>query len=343
MSVADLRGARVLVVGDLMLDEYLWGDVTRVSPEAPVPIVAVTGRSVAAGGAGNAAAGVAALDGRAWIAGVLGADANAARLRDALALCGVDLAGVLVDDDRVTTTKSRLIARGQHVVRIDAEDRSPLPSHLADQLLRFAREQITQVDVVVLSDYAKGTLPPGLVSGVIETARRSARPVVTDPTGEDYRAYRGSTVVTPSVPELERAVGRAVSTDQDLREAGMALAQLLPGTAVLVTRGARGMWLMSGNSVVLDLPARARGVYDITGAGDTVVATLAVALARGLPLTAAVRLANSAAGIVVGKAGTAVVSLDELAQQTPDTVVTGATSAASRAEAGPEVVTTRGG
>jgi rfaE bifunctional protein kinase chain/domain len=318
VAVTELSGATVLVVGDLMLDQYLWGDVTRVSPEAPVPIVEISRRSVAAGGAGNAAAGVAALGGCAVLAGVLGADTSAALLREALVKAGVALDGILTDPGRETTTKSRLIARGQHVVRMDSEDRSPLPARLGDDLLRFVRARVRQADAVLLSDYAKGTLSGGLVRAVTELARRHGKPVVADPAGEDYRAYRGVSVVAPSTGEVERAVGRPIRTEAELQEAGCQLARLLPGTSVLITRGAQGMWLMSGTAVALDLPARARSVYDITGAGDTVVATLAVALARGVPMRAAVVIANVAAGIVVGKAGTASVTLDELAQELPE-------------------------
>ena len=311
-SPAELRGAVVLVVGDVMLDEYLWGDVERISPEAPVPVVRVSHRTVAAGGAGNAAAGIVALGGRALLAGVIGDDISGTRLLDALGEAAVDHGGVRVDPGRVTTTKSRLIARGQHVVRTDSEDCSALPAEIEDDLLAFVRESLAAADAVVLSDYAKGVLSPSLARTVIELATGNGRPVIADPTGGDYRKYRGATIVTPSVDEVAAAVHQRIHGDDDLVKAGLELAALLAGTHVLITRGAGRMWLMSDTGVVLDIPTRARSVYDVTGAGDTVVATLAVAMSRGVEIEAAIRLANEAAGIAVGKVGTARVSLAEL-------------------------------
>jgi D-beta-D-heptose 7-phosphate kinase/D-beta-D-heptose 1-phosphate adenosyltransferase len=313
VDLRTLHGAAVLVVGDVMLDEYLWGDVSRVSPEAPVPIVEIGRRTVAPGGAGNAAAGVAALGGRVHLISVVGDDPTAARLREALADHRVDGVDLAVAPGRVTTIKTRLIARGQHVVRMDAEDRAPIgPAAEADLLSRV--QAVTGcIDAVILSDYAKGVVSTALARGVIDHARSAGKPVIADPAGRDYRKYQGASMITPSVDDVEAAVGRRMRTDADLLRAGVELARLLPETDVLVTRGSQGMWLMSQTAVALDIPARARSVYDITGAGDTVVATLAVALGRGVDRPAAVGLANVAAGIVVGKAGTASVSLDEIA------------------------------
>lgn len=323
MTTGKLSRASILVVGDIILDEYVWGDVTRVSPEAPVPIVEISHRSVVPGGAGNTAAAVTALGGRVALAGVVGDDPGAGLLRDTLVSSGVGIDGVLTDMGRQTTTKSRLLARGQHVVRMDAEDRTPIPTVLVAELTRYARAQAQLADAVVLSDYAKGTLCRELTSAVIDVALHRGTPVVADPAGEDYSVYCGATMVTPSVAEVERAVGRPVRADSDLLDAGHEVARLLPGTSVLITRGAQGMWLMSESKVELDLPARARSVYDITGAGDTVAATLAVALARGVPMPAAVALANAAAGVVVSKVGTASVTLDELAGELSELPPTG--------------------
>jgi len=310
--VARLRDAVVLVVGDVMLDEYLWGDVERISPEAPVPVVRLSHRTVAPGGAANAAAGIAALGGRAMLAGVIGDDAGGTQLLAALREAGVEHGGVLVHPGRVTTTKSRLVARGQHVVRTDSEDRSALPAEVEDGLLGFVGDHVAAADAVVLSDYAKGVLSPPLARAVIELAGRHGRPVIADPAGTDYRKYRGATVVTPNVEEVEAAVRIRVHGEEDLVKAGLELASLLAGTQVLITRGADGMWLMSEAGVLVDIPARARSVYDVTGAGDTVVATLAVAMGSGIATEAAVRLANTAAGIAVGKVGTARVTRGEL-------------------------------
>lgn len=311
-----LAGATVLVIGDVMLDEYLWGDVERISPEAPVPVVRVTRRSAAPGGAGNAAAGIVALGGHALLASVVGDDAGSTLLLTALRTAGVRADGVLTLPGRITTTKSRLIARGQHVVRTDSEDCSPLAAGTEEQLLAFAAAQLPFVDAVVLSDYGKGVLSAALAAAVICLATDRGLPVIADPTGSDYRKYRGATVVTPSVDEVAAAVRQRVRTTDDLVKAGQELVTQLGGTQVLITRGPDGMWLLSEAGVTLDIPTRARSVYDVTGAGDTVVATLAVALGRGLDLPTAIRLANAAAGIAVAKAGTACVTLAELTTET---------------------------
>ena len=308
-TVDELRSCTVLVVGDVMLDEQLWGDVRRLSPEAPVPIVEIGSRTVTPGGAANTAAGVIALGARARLTGVVGADANGGVLQEALRTSGIDPTGIFTDAGRVTTTKSRLLARGQHMVRIDSEDRAPLPPTIEEAVLRYATTQLADVDVVVLSDYGKGVLSNNLAKAIITLARV---PVIADPCGTDYTKYRGAAMVTPSVDEVESAVGRHLRTDADLIRAGVELVELLPGTDILITRGAQGMWLMSANGVALDVPADARSVYDVTGAGDTVVAAIAVALGSGIPRAGTIGLANIAAGIVVGKAGTATVSLDEL-------------------------------
>jgi D-beta-D-heptose 7-phosphate kinase/D-beta-D-heptose 1-phosphate adenosyltransferase len=268
---------------------------------------------VAPGGAGNAAAGVTALGGRVHLVGVVGDDPTAERLRGALADHNIDGDGLAVSAGRVTTIKTRLIARGQHVVRMDAEDRAPISPATESDLLSRVQAVIGHTDAVILSDYAKGVVSSALARGVIDLARSAHKPIIADPAGGDYRKYQGASMITPSVDDVEAAVGRRMRTDADLFRAGVELARLLPETDVLVTRGAQGMWLMSQTAVALDIPARARSVYDITGAGDTVVATLAVAVGRGVARAAAVGLANVAAGIAVGKAGTASVSLDEIA------------------------------
>lgn len=312
-TAAGLAGTSVLVVGDVMLDEYLWGEVDRISPEAPVPVVRVDRRTCAPGGAGNAAVAVAALGGLALLAGVVGADENADRVRAALRAGAVATDGLLDDPGRITTTKSRLLARGQHVVRTDSEDCRALCPRLAERLIAFALDRIETVDAVLLSDYGKGVVSTLLTRAVIERARQVGRPVVADPSGSSYGKYRGATIVTPSVDELAAAIGRHVRTDDELRDAGTALAATLPGTDVLITRGPGGMRLVRGSGEPLDLSTRARAVFDVTGAGDTVAAVIAMALGRGWNIRAAIELANAAAGVVVGKAGTASVTPSELA------------------------------
>jgi len=306
-----LEGARAVAVGDVMLDEYVWGHVSRISPEAPVPVVDVQGRSHVPGGAANVAAGVVALGGAAVLGGVAGTDEPGARLREALAEIGVGADGVLRLDGRATTTKTRVIAHNQQVVRTDFEQRQPLSGDDERRLLEWGSSALEDADVLVLSDYAKGVLTSSVTRGLIEAAGERGLPVVVDPKGVDYAKYRGATVLTPNVHDAERAATYPVETYDDLLEVARRLGETLPGTALLVTRGAEGMTLFSDGAAV-DIAAEARDVYDVTGAGDTVVATLAVALATGVELEDAVRLANAAAGIVVGKVGTATVTLDEL-------------------------------
>ncbi len=307
-----LAGRRVVVVGDVMLDEYLWGDAGRISAEAPVPVVEVRQRSAVPGGAGNAAANVVSLGGRASLGSALGADDAGRRLREVLAGAGIDVGGLVVDEGRPTTTKTRLLARGQQVVRIDHESRSPLPAAVEDALLGWFEQELAAAHACIVSDYGKGVISPGLARRAIERAAGRGVPVVVDPKGTDYTKYRGAAVIKPNVAEVERLLKEELGEPADLERAGTQLAELLPGTAVLVTRGPAGMALFRRGAAPWQVAAAARQVYDVTGAGDTVVSTLALALAAGAPLLEAIQLANHAAGLAVGHRGTAAVTCDEL-------------------------------
>jgi rfaE bifunctional protein kinase chain/domain len=310
-EVDALSGARVLVVGDLMLDKYVWGDVRRISPEAPVPVVEITRRSHAPGGAANVAAGVIALGCVPAIIGVTGADTSGDRLRGSLEAGGIDVSGLVVDATRPTTNKTRFIARAQQVVRADEEDRSALEEGLVAQLLSNIEAQLGVSDCVVLSDYGKGVITDSVAQSVISAARAASTPVVVDPKGLRLTKYAGATVITPNDLELAQAAHVQISSHAELVVAAERLAAECQAN-LLVTRGAAGMTLV-GLGGRLDVPARARDVFDVTGAGDTVVAVLAVALGRGLALKQAVVLANTAAGVAVGKVGTVAVSTAELA------------------------------
>lgn len=313
IEVAGLAGATVLVVGDVMLDEYVWGDVQRISPEAPVPIVEIRVRTRAAGGAANVAAGVIALGGRSFLTGVVGDDAAAGALRSALATAGVPGEDLVVDGARPTTSKVRVVAHAQQIVRTDQEDRTPARGEVEAALVDRALARVRSVDAVVVSDYRKGVVTEAVARGVIQAAAAAGTPVVVDPKGLDYRFYRGATVITPNVHDAGLTANVHIESDADLLEAAARLSQACGGTALLITRGAAGMSLFHDGER-FDVPTRARAVYDVTGAGDTVVATLAVALGRGFTLEDAVTLANAAAGVVVGKVGTSSVTLDELAE-----------------------------
>ena len=309
--VSALATGKVVVVGDLMLDVYIWGDVRRISPEAPVPVVDVRRQTYVAGGAGNTAAGVAALGATVELGGVLGDDDAGARLLGALAERGVGCTGVFKTGDRRTTTKTRVIAHSQQVVRADVEERSHLESELEERLCAWAEEQIASASALVLSDYAKGVVTPVVAQRLIEVARAHDAPIVVDPKGHDYAKYRGATILTPNVHDAEQAAHMPIHSYDDLLAAGRKLSRELEGTLLLITRGADGMSLI-GEDEVIDIAAEARDVYDVTGAGDTVVAALAAALACGAAIQPALQLASRAAAIAVSKVGTASVSMHDL-------------------------------
>ena len=311
--VASLVGRRLLVLGDVMLDEYLAGDAHRVCPEAPVPVVEVARRWAVPGGAGNAAANAAALGGRVTLGGVTGDDPAAETLARCVRETGVEPTGLVPDATRPTTVKMRVLARGQQVIRADTESRLPIPASPAELLGSWAERTAGGADAVLLSDYGKGVLVGDLAAQVIRAARRAGRPVVVDPKGTDATRFCGATVVKPNLGELGELTGRAIRSTEDLVAAGLRLADELEGTAILVTRGADGMALFRGGDTPRLLPAApTRRVFDVTGAGDTAAATLALGLAVGLAVEDAARLANAAAGVTVSKVGTAAVEPSEL-------------------------------
>lgn len=300
---------RIAVVGDLMLDEYIWGDVHRISPEAPVPVVRVRRRTHIPGGAANAAAGIVALGGTAQLVGVVGDDEAGRTLLASLDERGIGRDGIVASNGRATTTKTRVIAQNQQVVRTDVEELEPPDSGVDAELADAVVKAADGASALVVSDYGKGAVSARVAEAAISS---SDGPVIVDPKGGDYSKYRGATVITPNVHELELATRVQITGDDTLAEAAGLLRAQLDGTAVLVTRGADGMSLF-GDANRLDIPAVAHSVYDVTGAGDTVVAVLATALGAGAELGDAARLANRAAGVVVGKVGTATVELSELA------------------------------
>jgi len=310
--LAEFPGRRVLVLGDVMLDEYIWGEVRRISPEAPVPVVEVRRRSFVPGGAANTAANVAALGGRPLLVSAVGRDHAASKLREMLAQNGTDADGLCVDGGRSTTTKSRIVAHNQQVARLDVEEREPLPPALEDALLAAVHKHLPRVEACIISDYGKGVVTTRVARECIRLARQAGRPVVVDPKGTDYTKYRGATVVKPNLHEAERSAKREITGEAALHEAAARLVELLGESALLVTRGPDGMSLFRPGAEPLHVLAVVRNVFDVTGAGDTVAGTLAMGLAARAPLEQAIQLANRAASIVVGKVGTATVTCDEL-------------------------------
>jgi D-glycero-beta-D-manno-heptose-7-phosphate kinase len=307
MKSPETTNARVLVVGDVMLDRYWIGDVSRISPEAPVPVVLVDGEEHRLGGAANVAWNCAALGARTTLLSVVGADPEGRLLETLLKKEGIE-ARLHRDRSIKTTQKLRVIARQQRqqLMRVDFEV-PPSREVLASKLAEF-RSALKQCDIVILSDYGKGGLTH--VAKMIAMARRAGKPVLVDPKGDDYSRYGGATVVTPNQNELREVVG-SWTDERDLERRAQALRRRLKLQALLLTRGERGMTLFRDGKR-MNFKTHAREVYDVSGAGDTVIAALGVMLAAGMPLTESVRTANRAAGIVVGKFGTAVATREEL-------------------------------
>jgi len=305
LSVPDTSRTRVLVVGDVMLDRYWFGEVSRISPEAPVPVVKVERSEERLGGAANVARNVAALGAKVALLSVVGIDEAGQSLQRLLAAEGID-ASLHQDPDLLTTVKLRVIGRQQQLLRVDFEN---WPAHevLRTKLLEFS-ERLPDCDVVILSDYGKGGLTH--ITEMIRLARAAGKHVLVDPKGDDYARYAGATMVTPNRAELREVVGKW-SSEEDMTRRAQALRAQLRLEALLLTRSEDGMSLFGAEGVSHEA-AQAREVYDVSGAGDTVIATMAVMLASGADAANAMRLANRAAGIVVGKLGTAVAHLVEL-------------------------------
>lgn len=304
------RGTRVLVVGDLMLDRYISGVVDRVSPEAPVPVVRVEQESSAVGGAGNVAANVAALGAACQVVGLAGRDEAGRAMRAALEELGVRTEGMVLTDHRPTTLKTRILARRQQVVRfdqeVDADADEALAGELADAIERFGSES----DVVVMEDYNKGVLVPEVIERAMAVAETHGLPSVVDPKRRNFFAYRGATVFKPNAKELEDALGAFIHPSEAVWME--ATRSRLQTRHLLLTLGERGMALQTERGDLVQLPTAARGVYDVSGAGDTVTAVVATMLAAGATVEEAALLANHAAAIEVGKPGVATVSPDEL-------------------------------
>ena len=301
----------IMVVGDVMLDEYQWGHVRGISPEAPVPIVEVRNLTWAPGGSGNVAVNLAGLGCKVWLAGAVGIDMQAAKIAE-LFLNSPSISTYLYEcQDRPTTTKTRIIAHGHQVLRADREERQPISARAEAQIMAWARERLAGVHACILSDYAKGVLTEPLLNALINACREIHIPVIVDPKGHHYSRYRKATIVTPNLAEANLAVGNE-DGELTMEDVAGRLRAEIGGGALLITQGAQGMTLFSDGVVPIHIPAQARTIYDVTGAGDTVVAVLALALAAGADLAMAARLANYAAGIVVGKVGTASVTVEEL-------------------------------
>jgi D-glycero-beta-D-manno-heptose-7-phosphate kinase len=306
------RERKILVLGDVMLDEFVWGDVTRISPEGPVPVVDVRRESVHLGGAANVLANLIALGAHGRVVGVVGNDAAGARLRDQLRqLNSSGDVGVVVDETRVSTTKTRIVAHSQLVVRADRESRVPVNDSVEQQIVGRLKEGLAEAHAFVVSDYDKGVVTPAILREILPFAYERV-PVLIDPKLRNFSSYRPATLITPNHHEALRMSDTEDHSDDGSHDAAKIIQQKLGCDAVLITRGDRGMMLLEAGGQPVYVETAAREVYDVTGAGDTVIATLAAALASGATMFEAATLANHAAGIVVGKVGTATATGTEL-------------------------------
>ena len=308
--IKKMKASRIVVIGDIMIDRYLVGDTERVSPEAPVPVVTIRERQAKLGGAANVAANVAAIGAACHLVGVVGDDADGAAIRQELAVGRLDDKHAVTVAGRPTTSKTRIIARSQQIVRIDDEVDALLEGGDLHRLVKVARDALADADALLLEDYNKGALAPGLIKATMEVARKRGIPVVVDPKYRQFFEYSGATVFKPNRRELESALGAAVDLN-----VGRALPEVLARLKVdnlLVTLGPEGMLLVAKDGGSMHIPSIARQIFDVSGAGDTVTAWMGTALAAGATVREAAQLANYAAGVEVGKPGVATVSPDEV-------------------------------
>jgi D-beta-D-heptose 7-phosphate kinase/D-beta-D-heptose 1-phosphate adenosyltransferase len=306
---------RILVIGDMMLDRFIWGAVHRISPEAPVPVVEIRKETTCLGGAANVAANISSLGATPIPLGVVGQDYEARSLRAMIRELSAPVSGLVADPSRATTVKTRIIAHHQQVCRTDREDKSPLSPAIHRSIVDKFRTHLAKADAIVVSDYAKGLITPALLKEILPLARAAGKIVCVDPKFKNLSAYRPATVITPNTLEAERAAGMTISSARELERAAKKIIRETRVRHLLVTRGEEGMALFEGDGRVRYIPTVAREVFDVTGAGDTVISTLALGLVAGLSILEAAVLSNIAAGIVVGKLGTALVTPDELASR----------------------------
>ncbi len=309
--ISNFKDLPIAVAGDMILDRFIWGRVERISPEAPVPVIEITNETVHLGGAANVASNLVSLGARPVPVGVIGADEAGRALLDEFARLGIDTQGVVSQESRVTTVKTRIIAHHQQVCRADRETRTPVVGETLKKLLETGAAIVPRCAAVVLSDYLKGLLVAPLVDCLVASARKRNMFLAVDPKTDDFCIYRGASIITPNKREAERASGFVIVDDESLVKAGNRLLEKTGAAHILITRGEEGMTLIEKGQH-FHLPTLAREVFDVTGAGDTVIATLTLAVAAGATVHEAADLANHAAGIVVGKVGTAAATTEEL-------------------------------
>ena len=311
-------GHRILIVGDVMLDEYLWGNVSRISPEAPVPVVEIASESVKLGGAANVALNVKTLGDEPILVGIAGEDGNRDKMISALNDVQISHEGILVDGSRMTTIKTRVIANHQQVVRADRESTEEISESMTGEILRLVEGKINDIQGIIISDYGKGVITSALLSGLIGLSRAHGIFVAVDPKDTHFMNYQRVSLITPNHHEAGFVYGKRIRNDAILEEVGWGLLERLKATALLITRGDKGMSLFEEDRTLTHLPTRAKKVYDVTGAGDTVISAFTCAIAAKANYREAALISNHAAGLVVAELGTAQVTKAELMNDLED-------------------------
>jgi len=310
--IDQFKHCHILVIGDCMIDEYVWGKVDRISPEAPVPVVEVKRDNATLGGAGNVVNNLATLKASVSIVGTIGEGNNGKRLIEMFQSIGVDVNGLVEDSTRSTTIKTRIMASEQHVLRIDRETSHPISRLIADDIIQNVRKIIQDVNIVIVSDYGKGLLTPDVLQTIMQLASKHQKVVMVDPKGFNYEKYRGASLITPNRKEASQATNMTITDMPTLITAGKNIIDTIGLNRLLITCGKDGMVLFEPEQSPYHIETRAKQVFDVSGAGDTVVSVMGLALAAGANYFEAASLANFAAGIVVGKVGTATITQEEL-------------------------------
>ncbi|MCG6946948.1 MAG: D-glycero-beta-D-manno-heptose-7-phosphate kinase [Deltaproteobacteria bacterium] len=318
-GIDKFSSCRILVVGDVIMDEFLWGRVERISPEAPVPVVQVEEESLVMGGAGNVVNNIISLGGQALLCGVIGNDAMGRELVHMLQKMNSPTHGLVVEGRRPTTIKTRVVAHSQQVVRVDREESEPVTEASIEKIITVIKEQLGSIDAIVVSDYGKGVVTNSLMDGLRSFGQGGQIILAVDPTVRNLALYKDVTLITPNNHEAQQMSGIHLKDHQSVKQAGVHLLKELNCQMVLITRGDKGMTLFEGNGETTEIPTVARKVFDVSGAGDTVIAAFTLAVASGLTPSEAAVLSNLAAGIVVGEIGTAAVAASRLKEILIDT------------------------
>ncbi|MBU1045286.1 MAG: D-glycero-beta-D-manno-heptose-7-phosphate kinase [Candidatus Omnitrophica bacterium] len=303
--------SNILVIGDLILDKFIWGDVSRISPEAPVPVVLVNKESSMPGGAANVACSINALNGKTSILGVIGNDSDGKMLKKQLNNLA-DTSGLIIDETRHTILKTRIVARHQQLVRVDREQLGELSKKVLFEIIKYVRKHASLFDAIIIEDYGKGVISPDLIREVVSIAKKKNIIVTVDPKEDHFTYYKGVTCLTPNQSEAEKAIGIKITDEKSLFAAGKKFLHKLDCSSVLITRGEHGMCLFEKGKKPFQIPTRAQEVFDVSGAGDTVIAAFTLALASGAEMQEAAHISNYAAGVVVGKVGVGTCTQEEL-------------------------------